>query len=112
METNSLLLYLSIGLGMALLILLILRVRLIFSWVSEVATDTLKMDGKWSKVAIITASAWFVVLWAFTYDEIHNGFNETAWMFLGSVAVGNKWVNALSKKADPTITAPSNEQKS
>lgn len=107
METN--LMYLSIGLGVILLILLILRVRLIFNWVSEVAVDTLKQDGKWSKVAIITASAWFVVVWAFTYDEIHNGFNETAWMFLGSISVGNKFVNAYSKKVDPTILAPGND---
>ena len=108
METT--LMYVSVGLGLILLVLLVLRIRLILGWVNDVAVDTLKVDGKWSKVAIITASAWFVVIWAFTYDEIHNGFNITAWGILVTIASGNKLVNAYSKKVDPTITAPKDEQ--
>jgi len=106
---NATLTYLGVGVGLILLILLILRVKIIFNWVSEVAIDTLKVDGKWSKVAIITASAWFIVIWAFIYDEIQNGFNITAWSVLVGIATTNKLVNAYSKKVDPTIVAPTDK---
>ena len=93
-------------------ILLVLFVRalivgsVVVKSVGQMLDDTLKKDGKWSKMSIITASAWLVVMWAFIYDELHNGFNETAWFGLLAVASGNKVMDAWSKKVDPTITAP------
>lgn len=94
----------------AILIVLFVRALIVGSIVvksiGQMLDDTLKKDGKWSKMSIITASAWLVVMWAFIYDELHNGFNETAWFGLLAVASGNKVMDAWSKKVDPTITAP------
>ena len=103
---------LTIGIVCLGIVLLIFFIRalivgsIVVKGVGQMIEDTLKKDGKWSKMSIITASAWQVVLWAFIYDEIHNGFNETAWFGLLAVASGNKVMDAWSKKVDPTITAP------
>lgn len=99
-----------IGILSATLIALIVRAffkgSAILTLVRDIGNDTLKKNGKWSKTAIIATSAWFVVLWSFHYDLINNGFNETAWMFLGGVALGAPITKAWSKKVDPTVAAP------
>jgi len=103
---------LIMGICVLALVLIVLFVRalivgsIVVKSIGQMLDDTLKKDGKWSKMSIITASAWLVVMWAFIYDELHNGFNETAWFGLLAVASGNKVMDAWSKKVDPTITAP------
>lgn len=94
------------------LIVLILFIRALFKgsvvlkYFGQIVDDTLKKDGKWSKMSIITATAWAIVIWSFHYDLINNGFNETAWFGLLAVATGNKVMDAWSKKVDPTIVTP------
>ena len=77
--------------------------------------DTLKerqSNGywKWSKNSIIIATAWAAVLFVFIYDEIINGFNETAWMYLAGVAIGSPIASAYAKKLNPLVQPPKDEQ--
>lgn len=109
MEKEYFFIVAAIFVGLLLITWLIrkfLKTSMVLQYIQKIIDDTLKVDGRWSKTAIITASAWAVVLWSFHYDLIKNGFNITAWGFLLTVATGNKLVNAYSKKVDPTIVPP------
>lgn len=74
--------------------------------------DTLKIADpktgilKWSRTSLTMATAWAVCLYSYLYDLWNNGFNETAFYFMGGIALGAKITDAWSKKIDPTIVAP------
>lgn len=66
----------------------------------QVAIDTLKRDGKWSRTSLTMASAWFAILLTYFIDFYMNGFNEMAFTELLAVALGAKWVDAKSKEIE------------
>lgn len=62
-----------------------------------------EIGGKlvWSATRLTMASAWFISIWSYHYDLIHNGFNQTAFDVLVLVALGTKITDAYSKKLNP-----------
>lgn len=68
-----------------------------------IINQTLKNEaGRWSKMALIIASAWLVVLFMALWDFFENGLRYDVWVFLASVAVGTKYINAHATKVEKT----------
>lgn len=107
--SDTALIILGTVLGGLLLLFLLSKVR---AFASKIANDTLKnADGKWSPTKLTMATAWFVVLWSYHYDLIKNGFNETAFMVLTGVALGAKVTDAWSKKMNPLVQPPKEDER-
>jgi len=69
-------------------------------WYKQLAEDTLKRDGKFSRTSLTMATAWGAILAVFISDYCMNGFNEMAFTEILAVAVGVKWVDAKSKQIE------------
>jgi len=69
-------------------------------WYKQIAEDTLKRNGKYSRTSLTMATAWVAILAVFISDYIINGFNEMAFTEILAVAIGIKWVDAKSKQLE------------
>lgn len=101
---------LIVGLLFGAAISILFKIKSISSVANGIINDTLKIDGKWSRTSLTMLTAWVTVLWSYHYDVIRNGFNETAFGLMLSVAVGVKVTDAISKKINPQIK-PTDENK-
>lgn len=64
----------------------------------EIANDTLKVDGKWSRTSLTMLTAWVVVLWMAVADFLDKGLRYDVWATLTAVATGIKIADAYTKK--------------
>lgn len=71
--------------------------------IKQIAYDTLKHDGKWSRTSLTMFSAWVWVIVIATIDYIQHGFHFEVWITMVCVALGIKIANSYSKKIDPEI---------
>lgn len=99
----------------SVILFLLFKVKSFIEVLGTVADDTLKRHGKdgkliWSATRLTMFIAFLVVIWSYIYDMINHGFNETAFMVMVGIALGAKVTDAWSKKIDPTITPPKDEQ--
>lgn len=116
MEGN--LIYIGLALVLAA-IGLYLTIRLIKKFSGKInlfLRDTLKekqSDGywKWSKGAIIIATAWYAVMYAFFFDLFKNGFNFEAFLVIAGIAIGAPITSSYSKKLNPLVTPPKEDEK-
>ena len=68
--------------------------------IKEIANDTLKRDGKWSRTSLTMASAWALCIATYVIDFIIEGFRMDAFSIMIGVALGVKWVDAKSKEIE------------
>ena len=71
-------------------------------WFDNFISHTLKTkDGRWSRMSIIIATAWLMVIFMALWDFFCEGFRLDVWMTLVGVAVGTKWVDKKSESITP-----------
>lgn len=66
--------------------------------IKDIANDTLKRNGKWSRTSLTMFSAWFVALLMSCIDFAFNGLRFDVWLTLVGVAMGSKITDSYSKK--------------
>lgn len=65
----------------------------------EVVNDTLKgSNGKWSKSALTTFSAWVIAIYMALYSLYEHGFSYEVFITFVGVALGAKITDSISKK--------------
>lgn len=96
--------YIGVAAFFIILIFILWRVKIVFDLFRTIMNDTLKTpEGKWSKTNMITASAWFSVLFVFFADFYKHGFNQWAFGLMCSIAVGAKVMKSWANKIDPLV---------
>lgn len=73
---------------------------LIGAWLADVFTDTLTVDGKWSRMNLIMFTSWMFVIISASLYFIFSGFHFEVWIVFVTVAVTGKLVNAKAKKME------------
>lgn len=73
---------------------------LIFSLLGDIFTDTLTVDGKWSRMNLIMFTSWMFVIISASLYFIFSGFHFEVWFTFVAVAVTGKLVNAKAKKIE------------
>lgn len=68
------------------------------SLISEIANDTLKRDGLWSRTSLTMFTAWIWVIIIASVDYCKSGFKFEVWCTMVAVALGVKVTDAWSKK--------------
>lgn len=66
--------------------------------IKQIANDTLKRNGKWSRTSLTMFSAWFVAVVMAMIDFAFNGLRFDVWLTLVGVAMGSKITDSYSKK--------------
>jgi hypothetical protein len=66
--------------------------------IKQIANDTLKRNGKWSRTSLTMLSSWFIALVMAVLDFFFNGRRFDVWLGLISVSIGSKISDSLSKK--------------
>jgi hypothetical protein len=79
---------------------MVLALLWIVSLVADIANDTLKKDGKWSRTSLTMFSAWLCAIVFALYDLNKNGFHFEVFLTFVGVALGSKLVDAQSKRLE------------
>lgn len=66
--------------------------------IKDIANDTLKRNGKWSRTSLTMFVTLFVALVMSTIDFAFNGLRFDVWATLMGVAMGSKITDSYSKK--------------
>lgn len=66
--------------------------------IKDIANDTLKRNGKWSRTSLTMFVTLFVALVMSTIDFAFNGLRFDVWATLMGIALGSKITDSYSKK--------------
>lgn len=101
----------------SVIINILFRIRHIVKLVDTIINDTLKVwdpiskQRRFSGTKLTMLTAFGSVLWAFHYDTIRNStVNEMVFCTMAAIATGVSITKAWSKKLDPEVTEPKNDE--
>ena len=101
----------SAAVGILLFITFLLwRLKKLSDLFTAITVDTLKRNGKWSRTSLTMATAWAMCMISYVYDFIKNGLNLEAFGIFVGVALGAKVADAWSKKLDPLVQPPKDNE--
>lgn len=67
-------------------------------YIQEIFDDTLKKNGKWSRMSMMMITSWNVVLIMAIVDFFHNGLRLEVWFALLGFSASNKYINAHAER--------------
>jgi len=88
------------------IVFVLIKIRSSIELFKEIAYDTLKRDGKWSRTSLTMFVGIGTAVYLTIADFIKQGFNFDVFMAWLAVGLGSKVTDAISRKLDPTIGPP------
>jgi hypothetical protein len=72
--------------------------KLLFRKMKRILSDTLKVDGRYSRTSLTMFTAFSLAVWMCFIDFSFNGLRYDVWVTLMGVALGSKITDSLTKK--------------